>query len=269
MTKEISAGSGFHLILTGSHHYMRQNVVDPPNATGQVLRPGDSAPHTISIPILRQSVGRNHLPPPVESLDTILQLTPTGGSLPASRSLSPLNLPIPAPFQHAFSTKQTTTTPVENTFPPVPPYPYADPFPGNRLAPIPNLEASNDPTRPTSPPYDPEQVVRDREALRLPSPPPQASAPSRVPTPPVISCLASPIIVDASTPQSPTIPLETDWHDRARESEAIWPGPPTPALPPSSPPPPSTPTPPASQYYWECGHAGHLIAGCSITSVRA
>ena len=160
-----------------------------------------------------------------------MRLTPTGGSLPASRSLSPLNLPIPAPFQHAFSTERTTTTPVENTFPPVPPYPYADPFPGNRLTPIPNLEASNDPTRPTSPPYDPEQVVRDREALRLPSPPPQASAPSRVPTPPVISRLASPIIVDVSTPQSPTIPLETDWHDGARESEAIWPGPPTPALP--------------------------------------
>ena len=86
--------------------------------------------------------------------------------------------------------------------------------------------------------------------------------------PPVVSRLASPIIVDATTPQSPTVPIETDWHDGARESEAIWPGPPTPPLPPSSSPPPSTPMPPASRYCWECGRAGHLIAGCSITSVR-
>ena len=93
MTKEISAGSGFHPILTDSHHYVCQNVVDPPNATGQVLRPGDSAPHAISIPILRQSIGRNHLAPPEASPVQSLQLSP-----PAE---SPPHLLTPLPFRSA------------------------------------------------------------------------------------------------------------------------------------------------------------------------
>ena len=161
------------------------------------------------------------------------------------------------------------TTPFNDNLPSFPPHPYADPFPGNRLAPIPDFKKENaDPTRPTSPPYDPEQVVRDHEALCLPSLPPPTSAPTHVSTSPVDDSPASPITVDTPTPQSPMVPVETDWRDGACESEAVWPTPPTPSLPPSSPPPPSTPTPPVSRYCWECSHAGHLIAGCPITSIR-
>ena len=257
MTKDVSAGPGFHPILTDAHHYVRQNIIDPPNAGGNVLRPAGSAPHAIALPVLRQAIEHSHVPTPESPI--------------APRPLSPLHLPVPTPFQHTLLAERTTaTTPFNDNLPSFPPHPFADPFPGNRLAPIPDLEErSEDPTRPTSPPYHPEQVVRDRETAQAPAPPPQTPAPSRVPTPPVISRLASPIVVDTPTPQSPTIPRETDWRDGARESEAIWPAPPTPPLPPSSPPPPSTPTPPASRYCWECGRAGHLIAGCSITSVRA
>ena len=67
MTKKTSAGSGFHPILTDAHHYVRQNIVDPPNTAGQVLRPGDSTPYAIALPLLRQSIGHSHLPPPENS----------------------------------------------------------------------------------------------------------------------------------------------------------------------------------------------------------
>ena len=188
MMKETSAGPEYHPILTDMHHYMRQNIVDPPNMSGQVLRPPPSAPFAISILILRQSIGHSHLHSP--------------DNLPiAPQPLSPLNLPVLVPFQHALSVKQTTTLPIGNTLPSFLPHTYADPFPGNWLAPIPDLEKENDdPKHPTSPPYDPEQVVRDHEALCLPSPTPQSPPPTHIPTPLVDNSLASPIVIDTPAP---------------------------------------------------------------------
>ena len=83
MTKETSAGQGYHailpdahqytsqdvhrLILTDAHHYTRQNVVDEPNVPGQVLQPPSPLPTCLSLPILQTSVGRSHLTPPENS----------------------------------------------------------------------------------------------------------------------------------------------------------------------------------------------------------
>ena len=74
--------------------------------------------------------------------------------------LSPLCLEVPAPFQHPMSAEQTDPLTSETQVNLL--YLHADPFPRNRLAPIPNFE-QDDLMRPVSPPYDPEQVVRDHE----------------------------------------------------------------------------------------------------------
>ena len=256
MTKDVSAGPGFHPILTDAHHYVRQNIIDPPNAGGHVLRPAGSKPHAIALPVLRQAINRSHIPAPESPI--------------APRPLSPLDLPVPTPFQHTLSAERTTaTTPFNDNLPSFPPHPFTDPFPGNRLAPIPNLEErSEDPTRPTSPPYDPEQVVRDRETAQASTPPPPTPTPARIPTPVVVSRLASPIHVDTPTPSLRRYLLKQTGvmeHANLRRSgpvlqRLLFPLP--------RPPPPSTPTPPTSRYCWECGHAGHLIVGCPIMHIQ-
>lgn len=254
MTKEASAGPGYHPILTNAHHYVHQNVTDAPNSSGNMLCPPPTNSLTLSLPILWSSL-HNHLPPP---------------DAPAisPQPLSPLDLPVPVPFQHMLSIEQTTISPVSNTLPSFVPYAYTDPFSGNRLASIPDLEKENkDPTHPTSPPYDPEQVVRDHEVLHPLLTPPQPPTPTPVPTPFIDNCPASPIIIDMPTSQSPVVPVEEDWRDRVCASEAVWPGPPMPSLLPLSPPPPSSS--PEARYYWKCGYTGHLIARCPIMGIRA
>ena len=160
-------------------------------------------------------------------------------------SLSPLPLPVPEPFQ-----APTTTSPLGNTLPSFPPYAYADPFPGNRLPPIPDFDNDGQLiTHPLSPLYDPEQVAREQDVIRL---------------------------VSTPSPRSTTAPTQ-DWSDGARASEMIWP--PLPTFTPSPAPPTSptlesphvTPTPllvVETRSCWECSRPGHLLANCPITRIR-
>ena len=113
-----------------------------------------------------------------------------------------------------------------------PPHAYTDPFPGNRLAPIPDFDKENDdPMRPTSPPYDLEQVVRDCEAsCPLPTLP-QSPTPTPIPMTRSNNNSSVTIIINMPTPQSLEVPVEADWRDGAHASEAVWPGPPMPSLP--------------------------------------
>ena len=116
--------------------------------------------------------------------------------------------------------------------------------------------------QPTSPPYDPEQVVRDHQVLR-PLPVPPSSPPAVSPSPPILEGDATqPIVVDEASPQSPALPFATDseWPADAADSENVWPNPPS--------LPPTTPTDPATRLCWKCGHAGHLVVGCPIMGVR-
>ena len=109
------------------------------------------------------------------------------------------------------------------TLPPFPHYTHDNLFLGNRLAPIPDFNKENDdPMWPTSPPYDPEQVIRDREARRplltLSAPP----APTSASTTLVGDDPANPIIVDLPFPQPLAVSSEEeDWHNGAHASEAI------------------------------------------------
>ena len=97
--------------------------------------------------------------------------------------------------------------------------------------------------RPTSPPYDPEQAVRDRQVL-CPLPVPPSSPPAVSPSPPILKGDAThPIIVDEASPQSPALPFATEskWPADATDSENVWPNPPS--------VPPTTPTDPATRHY--------------------
>ena len=152
-------------------------------------------------------------------------------------SLSPLPLPMPEPFQ-------APTSSLGNTLPSFPPYNYADPFPGNRLPPIPNFDDNGRPiTRSSSPPYDPEQAAREQDAICLVNMP------------------------------SPIVSVQ-NWQDGAHVSERVWP--PLPVFTPSPVPstvelPHITPIPsPAieTRYCWECDRQGHLISHCPITRIR-
>ena len=94
--------------------------------------------------------------------------------------------------------------------------------------------------RPTSPPYDPEQVVRDRQVLR-PLPVPPSSPPAVSPSPTILKGDAvHPIIVNEASPQSPMLPFATDseWPTNTADSKNVWPNPPS--LPPTTPTDPAT-----------------------------
>ncbi|ETW76233.1 hypothetical protein HETIRDRAFT_430572 [Heterobasidion irregulare TC 32-1] len=146
--------------------------------------------------------------------------------LNGTRHLSPLALPVPEPFSHL------PMTDIHNALP----YPYADPFPGNRLPPIPVFDDAGRPiSRPSSPPYNPEQAAREHE-------------------------------VHHSTPVSPPRTINGWPLDGVRAAERTWP----PLRDPSPSPPPLVLSPPATdtRLCWECNRPGHLIANCPITRIR-
>ncbi|ETW75036.1 hypothetical protein HETIRDRAFT_423610 [Heterobasidion irregulare TC 32-1] len=239
---DVMAEDGYHLLQPEELLYESQRIIDAPGTSGNIARlPVKSL--ILSLPVLRES-----------SLAPIPLLAP-------SPPLPPLQLDIPVPFQHAVSAERTTA--VEERAMATLPHAHTDPFPGNQLAPIPNLE-EDDPMLPASPPYDPEQTVRDREARRpLPTLPP---APPVTPssTTLVEEGPAPTEPVDAPSSQPATVPVASeDWRKGARASERVWPT--TPAFTPSPPAPPASPE---VRYCWEYGRSGYLLAACSITRIR-
>ncbi|ETW77180.1 hypothetical protein HETIRDRAFT_327052 [Heterobasidion irregulare TC 32-1] len=234
---------GYHLLRLEELLYELQQIIDAPGTSGNTACP-PAMSLVISLPVLRES-----------------PLTPIPLIAP-SPPLPPLQLNIPVPFQHPISAERTTA--IEEQAMATLPHTHAEPFPGNRLAPIPNLE-EDDPMHPTSPIYDPEQAVRDHEVSRpLPMPPP---APPTTPTSPTLvgsdPAPANPFHTPSS--QLAMVPVASeDWRKGAQASELIWPA--TPAFTPS---PPTSPTPPEVRYCWECGRSGHLLAGCSITHIQS
>ena len=102
-----------------------------------------------------------------------------------------------------------TGTSFTGTLPPFLHYTHANLFPRNQLALIPNFNKENDDSmRPTSSPYNPEQVIRDCEAHHplptLPSP----STPTSVSMTLVGNDPSIPIIVNMPSPQSPVVPVK-------------------------------------------------------------
>ncbi|ETW75972.1 hypothetical protein HETIRDRAFT_455599 [Heterobasidion irregulare TC 32-1] len=196
---DVIAEDGYHLLRPKELLYESQRIIDAPGTSGNIARPPVKS-LILSLPMLRES-----------SLAPIPLLAP-------SPPLPPLQLDIPVLFQHAVSAERTTA--VEEWAMATLPHAYTDPFPGNQLAPIPNLE-EDDPMLPASPPYDPEQTVWDREARRpLPTPPP---------APPV-------------TPSSMTLVEEGPTSTEPVDAPSSQPA--TPATPAFTPSPPASPAPP-------------------------
>ncbi|ETW83368.1 hypothetical protein HETIRDRAFT_315317 [Heterobasidion irregulare TC 32-1] len=171
--------------------------------------------------------------------------------LNGTHHLSPLALPVPEPFSHL------PMTDIHNALP----YPYADPFPGNRLPPIPDFDDTGRPiSRPGSPPYNPEQAAQEHEAHRsLDASSPRTGSPSDW-----INHVRE-VERTGAAAHSPSPPA-SDWQNGARASERVWP----PLLDPSPSPPPLVLPPPATdtRLCWECDRPGHLIANCPITRIR-
>ncbi|ETW77244.1 hypothetical protein HETIRDRAFT_109313 [Heterobasidion irregulare TC 32-1] len=172
--------------------------------------------------------------------------------LNGTHHLSPLALPVPEPFSHF------PMTDIHNALP----YPYADPFPGNRLPPIPVFDNTGRPiSRPSSPSYDPEQAAREHEIHHsTPVSPPRAGSPSDW-----INHVRE--AERAGAAAHPPSPLINGWpRDGVRAAERVWP----PLLDPSPSPPPLVLPPPATdtRLCWECDRPGHLIANCPITRIR-
>ena len=101
-------------------------------------------------------------------------------------------------------------------------YEHADLFPRNWLAPIPNFNKENNLMWPTSPSYNPEQVIRDHEAHHPLPTPPSPPPPTSVSETLIGNSSAIPIVVNTPSPQPLAVPVkEEDWHDRAYASEAV------------------------------------------------
>ena len=90
----------------------------------------------------------------------------------------------------------------------LPCFEYIEPFSGNRLVPIPNFNKEND--KPTSLPYNPEQVIWDRKAsclLLVPPPLPCSTSTSKTL---VSDGPTFPIIVNMPSPQSLMLPVKEE-----------------------------------------------------------